>query len=250
MSRRVGASSSRGIRRIPGTDRPPATTYLHMVHDEWWEAISAAADEQLDGAEANALDAHLQTCPDCTDLLHTFERDRRRLRLHPVQATDGLADRVLAARRLTAGGSPSTDQPGTDRPTTDQPITAARRTLVRRGGLVLGAVAAAMIVVVSLTRPPADPVAPAPDLAHDHALIDAGRRTFDRAEVQVPAGTTVEWRNAGATTHHLVRSLGGATVTEALRPGQTEFATFSAPGTYRFFCSIHPEMTGSVTVDA
>lgn len=206
-----------------------------MVHEEWLEPISAAADGELAGREQAELDAHLAHCTDCTDLLRTFERDRRRLLLQPQQAPAGLTDSVLAGRARPIGGNTGST---------------AGRTLVRRGGLALGAVAAAIIAVVIVGRPAPEPTAPRPALAHDHALIDAGSHTFDRAELEVAKGTTVEWRNAGATTHHLVRSLGGATVTEDLRPGQTETATFSRPGTYRFFCTIHPDMTGAVTVDA
>jgi plastocyanin len=39
-------------------------------------------------------------------------------------------------------------------------------------------------------------------------------------------------------------------VAEALEPGQTESATFAEPGVYTFYCEIHPEMTGTITVDA
>ena len=68
--------------------------------------------------------------------------------------------------------------------------------------------------------------------------------------MEVAAGTTVVWHNGGTTTHHLVRQVNGATVTEDLAPGQSEQITFAQPGTYEYYCTIHHGMTGTVTVDA
>ncbi|WP_426572651.1 cupredoxin domain-containing protein [Aquihabitans sp. McL0605] len=204
-----------------------------MVHEEWFEPISAAADDQLDGPEAERLHAHLRTCAPCRELLRSFEHDRRRARLQPSGTTGALADAVLARRAQ-------------DR-TADH---ASHRRLIRRGAVAVAGIAAAMIAVVSISHTPRDPAPPAPELASGEVLIDAWNNSFDRADVEVHAGTTVEWRNAGAATHQLVRKLGGATVSEQLLPGHTETATFSSPGTYHYFCTIHPHMTGTVTVDA
>jgi plastocyanin len=198
--------------------------------------VSAAADDQVSEPERARLDDHLASCPACTDLLGRFEAARRRARLQPSPTHQDLVAAVMARRGQHPAGSAR-------RPSAE---------LARRG-VAAGALAIAAIVGLiavgsgaSVAPPPADP---GTELAAE-VLIDAGDRSFDAAEVEVAAGTTVEWRNAGSSTHHLVRSLGGATVVEDLTPGSSEIATFAEPGTYDFWCTIHPDMAGTVTVDA
>jgi plastocyanin len=128
----------------------------------------------------------------------------------------------------------------------------------RRGRVVLGrrlalatSLVAAAIVGVGALPGPRNAVAPStPPLASSAVLIHAQDHSFTTPDIEVEAGTTVRWRNEGGTTHNLVRRLGGATVSEDLTPGQTESATFAEPGTYEYYCTIHPDMAGTVTVDA
>lgn len=205
-----------------------------MVHDDWLDAISAAADDQLDALELARLDEHLATCPPCAALLDTFQQQRRWVRFQqPVPRLD-LVDAVATSRRTAIEAQHR-----------------ATRTLARRGGFALATVAAAIMgfVAVSSSAAP-QPRTPGPDLARLAVQIDAGSGSFDRTDIEVPAGTTVVWHNGGGTTHHLVRKIGAATVTGNLPPGQSEQATFAEAGTYEYYCTIHPEMTGTVTVDA
>lgn len=205
-----------------------------MEHPEWLDAISAAADGELDEVESARLAEHLDACPSCRATLAGFEADRRRMRLRtePVRGSEQRIDAVLAVR--------SRDHLDADR---------ARVVLLRRCTAAAVAVAAAVVALVLVTSgsPSLAPIAP----EHDHdALIAARDGSFDRADIEVEAGTTVEWRNAGTHTHHLVREFDGVTVDEDLPPGRTETATFDRPGTFAYFCTIHPEMVGTVTVDA
>lgn len=207
-----------------------------MTCEDWFEVVSAAADDQVSEQERARLDEHLATCPACAALLARFEVDRRRARLQPSAVRQELVTSVLAGRA-------------------DHPAGTARRPaaeLARRSALAVSVIAVAVVGLVSATSSPPTEATRATVAAAPTAevLIDAGSQTFDSAEVEVPAGTTIEWRNAGSTTHHLVRHLGGATVVEDLAPGSSESATFADPGTYEFWCTIHPEMTGTVTVDA
>ena len=106
---------------------------------------------------------------------------------------------------------------------------------------------AAIGAVLLLPRTGRNPPAPR---AAGQVTVAAHERSFDRADIEITAGTTVEWRNPGSTTHHLVRILGGATVEDDLRPGTSARAVFEEPGTFAYYCSIHPGMTGEVTVEA
>ena len=206
-----------------------------MTCANWWETISAAADNELEATERHLLDVHLETCVACADLLRSLEHDRRRSLFASAGAPVELAD-AIAARR------------------TEQRTASARSgaILLRRLTVSAVVVAAAIIGVVIVLSSASDQVVTRSETATAPAevRIDALATSFDHPHVEVRAGATVEWRNDGATKHHLVRHLGTATVAEDLAPGEAESTTFAAAGTYEFSCTIHPEMTGSVTVDA
>lgn len=203
-----------------------------MDHDEWLELISAEADGELDDAESARLAEHLAGCASCTALLASFEGDRRRARMRTRGEGEHLVGAVLEAR--------ADDHAEADR---------VRGVLLRRSTAAAVGLAAAVIALVAITSGTTSMGPAAPEPQYD-ALIAARDRSFDSADIEVDAGTTVEWRNAGSTTHHLVRKLGGVVVDEDLPPGTTETATFEEPGVFEYYCAVHPEMTGTITVDA
>jgi plastocyanin len=63
----------------------------------------------------------------------------------------------------------------------------------------------------------------------------------------VAAGTEVTWRNADSADH-TVTADGGAFGSDAIASGQTFATRLRDPGTYTYFCAIHPVMTGTVVV--
>ncbi|HEY1719944.1 MAG TPA: cupredoxin domain-containing protein [Magnetospirillaceae bacterium] len=65
--------------------------------------------------------------------------------------------------------------------------------------------------------------------------------------VTVAAGTTVTWINKDPEAHTVVDK-NGKFRSSALDTDDTFTFTFTEPGTYNFFCSLHPQMTGMVTV--
>jgi plastocyanin len=70
---------------------------------------------------------------------------------------------------------------------------------------------------------------------------------FDPASITIEAGSTVTWTNNGATTH-TVTSDDGAFDSGNLASGATYSFTFDTPGTYTYHCTIHPNMTATITV--
>ena len=65
----------------------------------------------------------------------------------------------------------------------------------------------------------------------------------------VKAGSTVTVHNNGPSTHTVTSDDSGRTFNVTVNSGQD--ATFKAPmkpGTYKFHCSIHTQMTGTLTV--
>jgi plastocyanin len=71
--------------------------------------------------------------------------------------------------------------------------------------------------------------------------------TFGPAELTVPVGTTVMWANRDDIPHTVV-STDKAFKSKVLDTDEKFSFTFSTPGTFPYFCSIHPKMTGKVVV--
>lgn len=73
--------------------------------------------------------------------------------------------------------------------------------------------------------------------------------SFDPSNVSVPAGTTITWENEDAAPHDAAFKGLDDLATDLLRKGDTDSLTFNDPGTYEYYCTIHPgRMTGSVIV--
>jgi plastocyanin len=73
--------------------------------------------------------------------------------------------------------------------------------------------------------------------------------TFAPGAVTVPAGTTVQWVNRDDIPHTVVSDDKITFKSKALDTDDNFSYTFSKPGTYSYFCSIHPKMTGKVVVE-
>ena len=72
---------------------------------------------------------------------------------------------------------------------------------------------------------------------------------FGPAAITVAAGTKVTWTNRDDEPHTVVSAdAPRAFKSGALDTGDSFSFTFDKPGTYRYFCSIHPHMTGTVVV--
>ena len=65
--------------------------------------------------------------------------------------------------------------------------------------------------------------------------------------VSVSVGTTVTWTNNDTTTHDST-ALNGSFGTGAIAPGASASVKFQSAGTFQYFCTIHPGMVGTVTV--
>ena len=88
-----------------------------------------------------------------------------------------------------------------------------------------------------------------------HAVLGAGGATatidnftFSPARLTVKAGTTVTWRNEDDIPHTVAAS-SRLFKSKALDTDDSFSFTFAAPGTYEYFCSLHPRMTGTVVVE-
>jgi plastocyanin len=83
--------------------------------------------------------------------------------------------------------------------------------------------------------------------AQDGAAVSVVDFAFEPATIEVPAGTTVTWTNLGRVPHTV--SDAGEFNSGLLAPGASFTLTFNAPGSYPYFCKIHPDvMQGAVVV--
>ncbi|MFH1171528.1 MAG: plastocyanin/azurin family copper-binding protein [bacterium] len=79
------------------------------------------------------------------------------------------------------------------------------------------------------------------------ASVTISGLTFAPSPLTVKKGTTVVWTNNDATSHTVTEEDGGQ-ASGTINSGGTYSLTFTTTGTFRYHCSIHPSMMGTVTV--
>ena len=70
---------------------------------------------------------------------------------------------------------------------------------------------------------------------------------FSPMSLTVPAGATVIWKNLDGEPHTVV-SIEGLFRSGGLDQNDSFTFKFDKPGTYKFLCSIHPQMLGTIVV--
>jgi plastocyanin len=127
------------------------------------------------------------------------------------------------------------------------------RTYKLRRGLIIGGLAIGLLVLAACAPGGAEtPMATQASASGREAEVAMRNTTFQPEEITVAPGTTVTWTNEDSFPH---------TVTSGTRdhptdmfdekvPGGGSFSfTFEKPGTYEYFCRIHPGMSGVVVVE-
>ena len=71
--------------------------------------------------------------------------------------------------------------------------------------------------------------------------------TFSPAELTVKVGDTVTWTNHDDIPHTVVSA--GKFRSKAMDTDNAFSFTFTAAGDYKYFCSLHPHMTGMINVE-
>ena len=87
--------------------------------------------------------------------------------------------------------------------------------------------------------------------AQDEMTVSIQDFFFDPDQLSVAPGTTVTWVNEGEAPHTVTSTDGKELDSATLQPGDTYLFTFKdddAGETYAYQCTIHPQMTASVTV--
>ena len=79
------------------------------------------------------------------------------------------------------------------------------------------------------------------------AQVKIDNFSFTPATLTVAPGTTVTWTNSDDVPHTVV-SDDKLFKSKVLDTDEKFSYTFTKPGTYPYFCSVHPKMTGNIVV--
>ena len=111
------------------------------------------------------------------------------------------------------------------------------------GSLAIPAMIAALLLLagsISVTANADQPAAAAAEVKIDNF-------SFAPQTLTVPVGATVTWTNRDDIPHTVVSTDG--VFKSTVRDTDEKFSyTFAKAGTYSYYCSIHPKMTGKVVV--
>jgi plastocyanin len=72
--------------------------------------------------------------------------------------------------------------------------------------------------------------------------------SFGPATITIPAGSTVTWTNNDDVPHVVSSDDNKMFKSKALDTDDRFSFTFTKPGTYNYYCAIHPKMTAKIVV--
>jgi plastocyanin len=117
--------------------------------------------------------------------------------------------------------------------------------MTRRNVWVAGLAMPVLIALLLLAGSGSATAADQPAAANAEVKID--NFSFGPQTVTVPVGATVTWTNHDDIPHTVVSTDG--VFKSKVRDTDEKFAyTFTKAGTYPYYCTIHPKMTGKVVV--
>jgi plastocyanin len=91
------------------------------------------------------------------------------------------------------------------------------------------------------------PVSPV-DKPANGAAIKIDNFSFGPATITIPAGSTVTWTNNDDVPHVDASDDNKMFKSKALDTDDHFSFTFTKPGTYNYYCAIHPKMTAKIVV--
>lgn len=79
--------------------------------------------------------------------------------------------------------------------------------------------------------------------------VEIANYKFGSGAIKVKVGTTVTWTNTDPVRHNVVADDGGMPNGELFGKGETYTYTFTKAGTFKYHCTPHPYMHGTVVVE-
>jgi plastocyanin len=118
--------------------------------------------------------------------------------------------------------------------------------MTKRNVWIAGAVMPVLIAMLLLSvGSPSVKANDQPSAANVAVKID--NFVFGPQAITVPVGTTVTWTNSDDIPHTAV-STDGVFKSKVMDTDEKFSYTFTKAGTYSYYCSVHPKMTGQVVV--
>ena len=141
---------------------------------------------------------------------------------------------AIGSRQTPPSAAPPADSGGSV-PPMDVPVTPGptREPFVER-------------IVSRVARETQAPYPTSPPLPNGAALVSIVDFGYLPGVVRIHVGQTVVWRNDGREEHDVT---GADWHSGPLEPTVDYRQTFGSPGEFRFRCSIHPDMVGSLIVE-
>jgi plastocyanin len=119
----------------------------------------------------------------------------------------------------------------------------------RRSVWITGFAAAMMVAIVLLLAGSLRLTANPQQAASAATEVKIDNFSFGPVTMTVPVGTTVTWINRDDVPHTVVSSDDPKAFKSKVLDTDEKFSyTFTKAGTFPYFCSVHPKMTGKVIV--
>ena len=119
--------------------------------------------------------------------------------------------------------------------------------MTKKNMWIVGAATPVVIAMLLLLAGTPNVTANTQQAAPATAEVKIDNFSFGPGTLTVPVGTTVTWTNRDDIPHTVV-STEGVFKSKVLDTDEKYSFTFSKAGTFPYFCSIHPKMTGKVVV--
>jgi plastocyanin len=120
---------------------------------------------------------------------------------------------------------------------------------IRRGVFVSSFLTAVALAGALLLAGPLDSTVHAQQPAPTAAEVKVDNFSFSPATLTVAVGTTVTWTNQDDIPHTVVSTDDPRAFRSKVLDTDEKFTyTFTKAGSFAYFCSIHPKMTGTVVV--
>jgi plastocyanin len=118
---------------------------------------------------------------------------------------------------------------------------------MKRNSVWLASFTASVIVAIVLLVAGSPNVTANDQPSAANAAVNIDNFVFGPPTITVPLGATVTWTNKDDIPHTSV-STEGVFKSKVLDTDEKFSYTFTKPGTYPYYCTIHPKMTGKVEV--
>jgi plastocyanin len=117
------------------------------------------------------------------------------------------------------------------------------------GAIVVMIVVAFIGIQFSTTSDGSGDESAAPTSVNDSQVtIDIQGYAYHPSNISVPRGAQVTWLNDDNVDHTATEKDNAAWDTQIIHNGESKAIKFDSPGTFRYYCTIHPYMVATLTV--